>query len=574
MIDDILAQIQKPGRYIGNEWNVSRKDFARAYIKFALCFPDLYEVGMSNLGMRIIYGILNNIGDVCCERFFSPAPDMEESLRRNKTGILSLESKMGLDKFDIAGFSLAYELSYINALSILDLASLPLKSEERDYRHPLVIAGGPCMANPEPVCDFFDIFVIGEAEDSIIELIDIYRGMKEEYKTGRMSKQDLLWEFAKIEGIYIPSFYDVRYGLTGKIEEFKPKRAGAPLKIKKRIVKDLDKAYFPVSWTVPFIQIIHDRITLEIMRGCPNRCRFCQARQLYFPFRKRSPDNLLKLADESLRSSGYEEIALSGLSVSDYPGIEKLAEMFINTFKERCVSISLPSIKPRDVVAGLSSSIAAFKKTSLTFAPEAASERLRSILGKNFDLGNFSETVKHLQPLGYKHIKLYFMIGLPTETESDLDAIADFCLSVSDLGRESGGRPIQLNISINTLIPKPHTAFQWFAMEHPEKVKYKQNYLKQRFSRYKKMKLSFHDVQLSYLEALLSRGDRRLSRVILDVFKRGAKFDAWEEHFDFEKWQAAFKESGIDPEFYLREKDKSDLLPWGFLDLGAACEPQ
>lgn len=560
MLDNILSQIQKPARYIGEEWNVCKKDFERAYIRFALCFPDLYELGMSNLGIRIIYGLLNSIGDVCGERFFSPALDMEEILRKEGRGIFSLESRRTLSEFDIIGFSLSYELSYTNVLNMLDLGGIPFRASARDYHYPLVAAGGPAVINPEPMADFFDIFVIGEAEELIVQFIDVYRGLKEEYKANRISKRDLLLEFAKIEGVYVPGLYEVRYSLSGEIEEFKPNVPGLGHKIKKRIVQNLDNTYFPVPWIVPFIQIVHDRITLEIMRGCPNRCRFCQARQIYFPFRKRSQENILKLADQTFKSSGYEEISLAGLSVSDYPALEKLVALLINTFTERCVHISLPSIRPKEMLSNLSSLIASSKKTSLTFAPEAATERLRNILGKDFDVSSLLETVRQLQPLGYQHIKLYFMIGLPSETEADLDAIVDFCVSLC--------RSIQLNVSINTLIPKPHTAFERLAMEQLDRISSKQSYLKQRFSRYKRIRLNFHPPHLSYLEAILSRGDRRLGEVILNVFKQGAKFDAWDEHFSFEKWQTAFKQSNIDPEFYLKERPQTGLLPWDFIDIG------
>ncbi len=572
LYQDILSQVMKPGRYIGQEWNVSKKEFDKANIKFALCFPDLYEVGMSNLGVRIIYGILNNIADVCCERFFAPGPDLENNLRKNKTDIFSLESRKSLKYFDIIGFSLAYELLFTNVLNILDLGFIPLKSSLRDYRYPLIIGGGSCTLNPEPVHDFFDLFIIGEAEEAIIELIDVYRKVKEEFKSGRLNKQDLLLKFSALEGVYVPSLYEAKYDLEGKITEFRPKVADVNLRIKKRIIQNLDNAYFPELWLVPFIQVVHDRITVEIMRGCPNRCRFCQARQQYYPFRLKSKEKILDTAMRAYKSSGYEEIAFGGLSVTDYPHIEGLLKSMMDYFKNKCVSISLPSIKPKNIMGELSSLIASVKKTGLTFAPEAATEKLRSILAKDFDSEEFFKNMEQAFISGYQHVKLYFIIGLPFETDDDLDGIADFACRVSELRRKVARYPAQVNISVNTLIPKPHTPFQWFAMQGLDNVRQKQDYLKKRVIRHKRIKLSFHNRYMSFLEGVFSRGDRRLSEVILNAFNAGARFDAWDEHFNYGIWQAAFSESNIDPDFYLRDRLKDELLPWSFLDIGVNKE--
>ncbi|MBU1090546.1 MAG: radical SAM protein [Candidatus Omnitrophica bacterium] len=333
MDEDILLQVNKPARYIGKEWNLPEKNFEAAEIRFALCFADLYEIGMSNLGLRIIYSILNNMPDVCCERFFSCNQDMEKILRNRKLEIFSLESKRALREFDLVGFSLASELNYTNVLNILDLGSVPLRASLRDHRHPLVIGGGPCSLNPEPLSEFFDIFVIGEAEEAIVEVIDVYRKYKEKYKNASISKPELLNIFSEIKGVYAPSLYEVHYDSRGKIKEFKPKAKGIKQRVEKRIVLDLNNSFFPVDWLVPYVQIVHDRVSLEVMRGCPNRCRFCQARSQYFPFRQRDPDNLLNLAKETQRRTGYEEIALTGLSVSDYSGIEKLLSQLIDFFK-------------------------------------------------------------------------------------------------------------------------------------------------------------------------------------------------------------------------------------------------
>ncbi|MDI6605741.1 MAG: TIGR03960 family B12-binding radical SAM protein, partial [Candidatus Omnitrophota bacterium] len=465
MLDDILLQVNKPGRYIGSEWNVSKKDFQKANIRFALCFPDLYEVGMSNLGLRIIYGILNGIEDVCCERFFSCWHDLEGILKDKRLEILSLESGRRLTEFDIIGFSLGSELGYTNVLTMLELGGIPLESSRRQHNYPLLIAGGPCALNPEPMHEFFDLFFIGEAENGITELITVYRSHKEGFREGRISKEELLSDFCRIRGIYVPSLYKVTYNARGRIEEFAPKTDKAPLKIKKTTVEDLNSSFFPVEWIVPYIQIVHDRISLEIMRGCPNSCRFCQARAQYFPPRTRKITNILALAEQAYAGSGYEEISLGGLSVSDYPRIEELVRELGSLFNHRGVSISLPSIKAKKTVGSLLSLIAKLKKTGLTFAPEAGTDRLRRIIAKDFDEEVFFASLKEAYLAGYQHVKLYFMIGLPFEENSDLDGIIDFANKVSDLKRQLKGGPASVNVSINTFIPKPHTPLQWFRME-------------------------------------------------------------------------------------------------------------
>jgi len=570
-LDDILLQVNKPARYIGQEWNLPKKDFAKADIKFALCFPDLYEIGMSNLGIRIIYTILNNLPDVVCERFFSCAPDMEKILRDKNMEIYSLESKKRLKEFDFVGFSLGHELNYTNVLNILELGSIPLKSSLRSHHYPLVIGGGPCTLNPEPLHEFFDLFVIGEAEEAILEIIDIYRKFKIKFKTSKINKYDLLVMFSQLEGVYVPSLYEARYQREGKIEEFKPRTNDIPLKIKKRFIKDLNSAYFPLHWLIPYIQIVHDRITLEIMRGCPNSCRFCQARSQYFPFRQREPENILNLADSAYKYTGYEEISLLGLSLSDFSGIEELLKRLIGLFKENAVSISLPSVKSKTIIGNISSLIASIKKTGLTFAPEAATERLRKVLNKDFNTQEFFKVVEQVYNSGYQNIKLYFMIGLPFEREEDLDGIIDLSSRTLELSKRVNRRPARVNVSINTLIPKPHTPFQWLGMERIEGIKYKQDYLKRKI-RNKRLQLSLRNPQMSFLEGVLSRGDRRLSQVIFSAFTRGARFDAWDNYFVFNRWMDAFERLNINPDFYLEDKSKDEFLPWDFLDIGISKE--
>jgi radical SAM family uncharacterized protein len=562
--EDILLEVQKPARYIGQEWNVSRKDFDKAGIKFALCFPDLYEVAMSNLGIRILYGLLNQQEDVVCERFFSVATDFEALIRSGKTEFLSLESRKRLREFDIIGISLASELSYTNVLNILDLGGIPLKAALRDKNYPLIIGGGPCVLNPEPMHEFFDLFVIGEAEEVILEITEIYR----KYKSTQIDKQELLLKLAQMEGIYVPSLYEVNYSSDGTLQEFKPKEE-VPVKIRKRIVRDFDSSFFPVDWLVPYIQTVHDRIILEIMRGCPNRCRFCQARSGYYPFRVRNVEKNLHLATEAYKRTGYEEISLCGLSVSDYPYLEELLRKLVDLFKEKAVSLSLPSVKPKTVLGPVSSLIATIKKTGLTLAPEAGSERLRQVLAKDFDEQDFFKTLEQAYASGYQRVKLYFMIGLPKEEERDLEDIVELAARVCELRRKIKKIPAYVNISVNTLIPKPHTPLQWLAMEEGARVRYKQGFLRNK-TRNKRLIWNFHNPEMSFLEGVLSRGDRRLSDVIFSAFQKGARFDAWSQYFVFGLWGQAFKESGVDPNLFLQEKPRGQILPWDFIDVGVS----
>lgn len=571
-MEEFLLQIHRPGQYTGGEWNVSRNDLQAAAIRFALCFPDLYEIGMSNLGIRILYGLLNNQPDIACERFFSPEPDLEGILRSNKRPLCSLESRRPLKDFDIAGFSLGSELLFTNVLNILDLSGIPLKSAKRGNDFPLVVGGGPATLNPEPMHEFFDFFVIGEAEELILEITQVYKKRKEEYKAEKISKTDLLLEMAALEGVYVPSFYEVSYGQDGSVSAFYPVVKGAPEVIKKRFVKDFSKAYFPVEWLVPYVQVVHDRITMELMRGCPNQCRFCQARTQYFPFRLRDKEKILTLAQETYRRTGYEEISLGGLSVSDYPYIEELSAQLISCFKERAVSISLPSIKAKTSVGHLSRVLAGIKKTGLTFAPEAGSPRLRGALAKNFDEDQFFGVLGQAYASGYQHVKLYFMIGLPGEEKSDLDALVDFCVRVSEARKKTGKGAAFVNISINTLIPKPHTAFQWLAMEGMEAIKEKQEYVRTQFKKYHKLEASFHNLQMSFLEGVFSRGNRLLSQAVQQAFERGARFDAWSNYFYYQRWEETFREKGIDPCSYLKEKSLGARLAWDHIDIGIPKE--
>jgi len=575
MLDDILLQVNKPARYLGNEWNVPKKDFAQATVKFALCFPDLYEVGMSNLGLRILYGILNGIADVICERVFHPAPDMESLMRQKSIKIFSLESQRQLSDFDFIGFSLAYELNYTNVLNILELSGIPLLSSERGDCFPLVIAGGSCCLNPEPLADFIDLFVIGEAEEAIMEIVDIYRAFKRKARMERPRKEDILYALSQIEGVYVPAFYRVEYNCDGTLKSFVPKLSGIAKKIKKRTIKDFAGVTHPVSWIIPFIQIIHDRISLELMRGCPNHCRFCQARTLYYPYRYATPERIIDLAKEAYALTGYDDISLLGLSVCDYFKIKELLADLVGIFKKDAVSISLPSLRPRENTKELLQLIARVKKTGLTLAPEAATDRLRQVIDKDFHQDIFFGTIEHAYKLGYQHLKLYFMIGLPSETEEDLGGILDLAKRVADLKIKIDKKSAAVNLSIATFIPKPHTPFQWLGMQDLESIESKQHYLKSRLKKYvgSKIKLSFHNRHMSFVEGVLSRGDRRIAAAILRAARAGAKFDAWGNYFLFAPWLKGFAEAGLNPNFYLtRPKSKNELLAWDFIDSGIAPE--
>jgi radical SAM family uncharacterized protein len=553
MTEDLLLNVHRPGQYLGNEWNACKKDFGSCAISFALGFPDLYEIGMSNLGLRIIYGVLNNIPDVACERFFAPEADMEAVLKNSNQRLSSWESNQELMRFDMLGFSLGSELNYTNVLSILELAGLPLQSSLRDSRYPLVIAGGPCALNPEPMAEFFDLFIIGEAEEAVVEVLNLYRKYKEDYKSGRLTKASLLLELSRVGGVYVPSLYTLN------------------LKVKKRVVEDFDAAYFPCNWMVPYVQTVHDRITLEIMRGCPNHCRFCQARSQYYPLRIRSKEKVISLANLAYASSGYEELSLAGLSVSDYPGIEKLVSDLTASFKDRAVNLSLPSLKAKALLGNVSTLIAKIKKTGLTFAPEAGTQRLRQALAKDFSEDDFFKAVEEAYQAGYQHLKLYFLIGLPGEKEEDLAGIINFAQAASELKKKVKGGGAQINISINPLIPKPHTPFQWLKMDTIAVIKEKQNYLRDH-CRNKRLKFNFHNLEMGFLEGVLSRGDRSLSAVILAAYRKGARFDAWSGSFSFSRWQEAFSEAGVDPQEYLSEKSASEILPWDFIDTGIKKE--
>lgn len=569
-IEDILLKVRKPARYLGNEWNAAKKDFFKAEVKFAICFPDLYEVGMSNLGLRIIYGLLNAQEAVSCERVFLPDLDMLEILRARKIPLFSLESKVPLVKFDFIGFAVSYELDYTNILAMLDLSGIPLLASLRNLDFPLVIAGGSCVSNPEPLADFIDLFLIGEAEEALPEIIERYKEIRTTSRKPRTTKEEVLRELAEIEGVYVPSLYEVEYDSCAAVKKFSPKYPGIPPKVRKRIIKNLDQAYYPTNWLVPHIQIVHDRACIELMRGCPHRCNFCQARSVYHSLRLRSPQKVLELTEKVQQLSGYEELSFLSLSTSDYPNLFEVISSLTEKFQEQAIAISLPSVRPKAYLGELAAVLAKVRKTTLTFAPEAGSVKLRSQINKDFNMEEFYAAVFASYKAGWRAIKLYFIIGLPNEDYEDLDGILEIAQEASRLRKEAVGRPAKVRLSICLFIPKPHTPFEREAMESQSTLRDKIIYLRKKMEYLPRaISLNFHNLESSVIEAVLSRGDRTLGSVLLAAYKRGCLLDAWPEHFKFDLWRDAFKECNRPLDPYLSHKSSDEILPWQHIDLNA-----
>ncbi len=568
LFEELLDKVEKPGRYTGKEFNEIVKEENKSAVKIALAFPDLYEIGMSYLGFKILYEIINRRDDAVAERIFSPAVDMERLLRERQLPVFSLETYRPLNSFDIVGFTIQHELCFSNILNLLDLGGIPLKSEERKEEDPLVIAGGPGAFNPEPLYCFIDLFVIGEGEEIIEEIIEVYKKWKEE----KGNRADLLEKLARLDGIYIPSHYKVSYFEDGKIKSIIPKKEEFVPIIKKRMISNFDQASYPLFPIVPNINVVHDRITLEVFRGCTRGCRFCQAGMIYRPAREKSVENLIKLADEILAHTGYEEISLSSLSSSDYSEIEKLITLLVDRFKEKGVGISLPSLRIDSFSVGLAQQVQRVRKTGLTFAPEVGTQRLRDVINKNVQEEDLYLSIRAAFKGGWRKIKLYFMVGLPTETDEDVEEIIRLMNKVDRMGREIIGRKININISVSAFVPKSHTPFQWDAQEEREALSKKIRYLKNKLN-WRNISFSYPDINRSYLEAVFARGDRRLGEVLERAYYLGCKFDAWREQFNFEAWQKAFAESGLSMEFYANRVRKDDeILPWDHISCGVKKE--
>jgi len=569
-IDRLIGQVSKPVRYMGNEYNMVEKDPASVEIRFAFAFPDVYEIGMSHLGMKILYHLMNEREDTYCERVFAPWPDMETKMREANLPLFALETKDPVSEFDFLGFTLQYELSYTNVLNMLDLARIPLLARDRTLDDPFVIAGGPCAFNCEPLADFLDLVALGEGEELIGDLLDVYK----QWKSEGGDRDAFLLRAARIPGIYVPKFYDVEYMDDGRVKAVTPNRDGVPSRVVKRVVKDLDRVYFPDRIIVPFMDIVHDRIMLEIFRGCTKGCRFCQAGMIYRPVRERSLETLLDLADKLIRSTGYEEISLSSLSTGDYSRLEDLVrDLMARHWSER-VSLSLPSLRLDSFAREYIEQVQRVKKTGLTFAPEAGTQRLRNVINKGITQEDLSRSLTDAFGSGWNNVKLYFMIGLPTETTEDLEGIAylarmavDCYYGVEKSKREKG---LKITISTSSFVPKPFTPFQWEPQDTIEELREKQHML-QKLLKLKHVDYSWHDPETSFLEAVMARGDRRIGQVMLTAWQNGARFDSWAEHFSLGRWMDAFTECGLDPYFYAyRKRDRDEVLPWDHIDTGVS----
>ncbi len=568
--DKILKRVIKPARYIGMEVNSVVKDLNEVDIKFAFAFPDIYEVGMSHLGLHILYNLLNEKEYIACERVFAPWVDMEEEMRKEGLPLFSLENKELIKNFDFVGFTLQYEMSYTNIINMLDLSGIPILSKDRVEEDPFVIAGGPCAYNPEPIADIIDFFVIGEGEEILYEVLEKYR----EFKKGSGNKDDFLKEISNIQGIYVPKFYDIHYNEDNTIKEMVPNVEGVPKTIEKRIIKDLDKAYFPEKLIIPYIETVHDRIPLEIFRGCTRGCRFCQAGMIYRPVREKTTDRLFELAEKLVDETGYENISLTSLSSCDYSQLEFLISELINRYEEDKIGVSLPSLRLDSFSIDVLKEIEKVRKTGLTFAPEAGSQRLRDVINKGIEEEDLTTAVSYAFKEGWSTIKLYFIIGLPTETDEDVLGIKELGYKVKDIffsqPKEERRGNLKITLSASCFVPKPFTPFQWVGQNSIDEFYRKINLLRNNIKD-KKVTFNYHDPKLSYLEAVIARGDRRVSRAIIRAWEKGCKFDGWSENFDYDLWIEAFNEVGIDGDFYaLRERDIEEVFPWDFIDIGVS----
>ena len=565
-LERILPRVQKPARYVGGEYNAVIKDKKDVDTRIAFCFPDTYEIGMSNLGMRILYGVMNAMDGVWCERVFAPWGDMEEEMRRAQMPLFALESGDPITDFDIVAFSVGYEMAFTAILNMLDLAGIPLHSADRPDLTPLVIAGGTAMYNAEPVADFIDIVSLGEGEDVTPELINLHRRARRE----GWDKHRFLVAAAQLDGIYVPSLYDISYHDDGTVAAITP-RDGAPERVVKRIVRDLDKSFFPTRTIVPSTEIVQDRVMLELFRGCIRGCRFCQAGYVYRPVRNRSRDLCAQYCLEACNDSGYQEVTLSSLSTSDYPPLTALCDSLEDFCQQRHVNLSLPSLRADNFSMSLMQRLAKGRKTGLTFAPEAGTQRLRDVINKNVTLDELLQSCHTAFAGGYSAVKLYFMLGLPTETDEDVLGIADVAARVMHAWRESAAnkqRGVRITVSTSYFVPKPHTAFQWEPQITREEYERRVKLLREAINT-KTVTYNWHDGDTSFLEAVLARGDRRLGKVLECAWRKGAKLDAWEDYFSLARWQEAFAECGVDPAFYAyRRREKDEIMPWNMISSG------
>lgn len=571
-LDRILLKVEKPARYVGSEINSIIKNKENIDARFVFAFPDTYEVGMSHLGMHILYNLINSRENLWCERTFAPWVDMEEVMRKNNIPLYALESKDSIKEFDIVGFTLQYEMSYTNILNMLDLANIPLRSIDRDDELPLVIAGGPCAFNPEPLWEIIDLFVIGEAEEVFIELLEVYTNEKQ----NGYNKLKFLEKAAQIDGVYVPQFYEVLYNDDGTIKERKVLNEAAKETISKRIIKDMDTVFYPEKTIIPYIDIVHDRVMLEIFRGCTRGCRFCQAGMIYRPVREKSVDTLVKQSEKLVKSTGHEEISLASLSTGDYKNLPELACQLLDKYEEQRIGLSLPSLRLDSISYDLIERIQKVRKSGLTFAPEAGTQRMRDVINKNITEEDILGSVKSAFDLGWSTVKLYFMIGLPGETEEDILGIKKLAYEIKDLffrrPKEKIKGNLKITVSASCFVPKPFTPFQWLPQNDVEQFYSKAKLLSKEIKD-RKITYNYHDPKLSYLEAVFARGDRKLSKALIKAWEKGCKFDGWGDKFDYKKWIEVFEETNISHEFYtVRERSFDEILPWDFINAGVDKE--
>lgn len=566
--DEILLQVEKPARYVGREVNMVKKNPSDVDIRFAFCFPDVYEVGMSHLGLQILYYFLNRREDTYCERVFAPWVDMEAKMREEKIPLFALESQESIRNFDFVGFTLQYEMSYTNVLNMMDLAGIPLYRKDRTDSDPIIICGGSCAYNPEPLADFVDIFYLGEGEVLYDDIMDLYKDFKKKGKT----KQQFLEALLKFDGIYMPQFYDVDYNDDGTVKSIMPNHKDARKVIKKVIVTDMDNVFFPEKQLVPLIEVVHDRVTLELFRGCIRGCRFCQAGFVYRPVREKKAETVLKGARRLVDTSGHEEISLTSLSTSDFTGFEQLACGLLDEFKDEKVNLSLPSLRIDNFSLDLMQKVQEVRKSSLTFAAEAGTQRLRDVINKNLTEENILNGCKMAFDGGWDKVKLYFMLGLPTETEEDLKGIAHLAEKIVEkyfeIPKEQRPRPVMVNASASCFVPKPFTPFQWDAQNTYEEFGEKAQIVKSEIKR-RQVRFTYHNTMMSSMEGVFARGDRKLSALLYRAWQLGCRFDGWTEHFDFAKWQQAFADTGLSMAFYAnRERSYDEVLPWDHISVG------
>ena len=567
-IDALLDRVQKPARYMGGEMNAVLKDPSGVAIRYAFAFPDVYEVGMSHLGSRILYDIINKREDALCERVFMPWVDMADLMREEHVPLFSIETRSPVRGFDMLGITLQYEMSYTNILEILDLSGIPLHSEDRTWEDPIVIAGGPCAFNPEPLHRFIDAFSIGDGEISTLETIDVVKACKAE----GVSRQECLRRLAKLRGVYVPSLYEATYHEDGTLASFEPKEEGVPRTVVKNMVADLDRAEYPESVIVPFMEIVHDRINIEVLRGCTRGCRFCQAGMIYRPVRERSMEHILELARKLVDGTGYEEITLSSLSTGDYTCLPQLAHELMERFASKRVALSLPSLRLDSDLKATLEETQKVRKSSLTYAMEAGTQRLRDVINKGITEQDLISSVSDAFAGGWSSVKLYFMFGLPTETTEDLDGIAELANKVVRCyfatPKQVRAKGLRVNCSASCFVPKPFTPFQWEPQDTIEQFEQKQKHLC-RIMRIKGVEFNWHEPQVSFLEAVFARGDRRTADALEAAWRLGCRFDGWTDQFRFDLWMKAFEQTGVDPAFYAnRRREKDELLPWAFIDAG------